>query len=131
MKKYNVIYTDAGRSEEKPDENYDCTVRATALAFDLKYATAWQVLQDHGRRGAGTGVMYKHQMRDFYEGKGGELWENINTPLCELQKILKRGRFLVHRYGHIFAMIDGVVFDTLDDFDPNAEVDYVIAIRSV
>lgn len=48
---YPLVITDAGRSTSKrPRQRDDCTVRAVAIALDLSYDDAYELLASAGRK---------------------------------------------------------------------------------
>jgi len=102
----NYVSTDCGRS---PKEKNDCTVRAVAKCFDLDYEIAHKKLAVLGRKNR-EGVNF-----------AGKIAPNLPLELCaefvgrkirECLPDMKKGRYIVRVAWHVFAVVDGVVFDT-------------------
>jgi hypothetical protein len=100
---------------ERPlGENRDCSVRALAIAAGMTYEAAHQLFKDAGRVDGKTTAhavscaVYERLgfpvQRTFYPG-------GRCITLAQLINCHPKGRFIVHRKGHAFALIDGVVHD--------------------
>ena len=113
--------TDAGRKKsERPHSKNDCIVRALAVACDVSFDRAYDVLAEAGRK--------HYRPFDFRK------WAKSPVPLirlgvrltwhpfpflygeprmnpakfCERVKI---GRWILRTVDHVFAVVDGVVYD--------------------
>lgn len=98
-------------------ERYDCSVRALTLAAGIPYAEAHAAFQGVGRV---TGKRTPWPVStDLYTRRGYTLHTTV-TGVCgrvrymtvaQFVKAHPVGRFILHRRGHAFALIDGVVND--------------------
>lgn len=114
---YMFEKSDAGRSQSRrPKQTNDCTVRALALARGIEYDSAYDLLANAGRKCA----------RGFFLGDWleGQPWaEKIRFPAIKGQRRMnpaafteqfKEGRYICRVSKHVFAVIDGVVYDTFE-----------------
>ena len=113
--------TDAGRKKSRrPHSKNDCTVRAVALACDVPYDRAYEALAAAGRKHyrpfdfrtwakslapfASLGARLKWYGFQFDKGE-----PRMNPAIfCEQ---FKTGRWILRTVDHVFAVVDGVVFD--------------------
>src|SRR6266853_627629 len=113
--------TDAGRKKSKrPHSKNDCTVRAVALACDIPFDRAYDALAAAGRKHyqrfdfhkwakslapfASLGARLKWYPFPFLYGE-----PRMNpTMFCEQ---FKTGRWILRTVDHVFAVVDGVVYD--------------------
>jgi len=89
------------------DEKKDCTVRALALAGGVKYPAAHAVL-------AGLGRLNKKSFRFWEAAQVLKFSERIELSRRRLQTVLpelKKGRYIVSVAGHVFAVVDGTIYD--------------------
>lgn len=107
--------TDAGRSEShRPKQQNDCTVRAVALAFDMPYDAAYDLLATAGRK----------SWRGFHFRQWAEQQPNLRWRAFPAVKGETRmnpakfciqfpaGRWIARTAKHVFTIVDGVVLDT-------------------
>jgi hypothetical protein len=107
---------------------HDCSVRALAIAAGIPYEEAHRLFKEAGRADnkptptAVTRALFKRlgfTKHTTFLGYGArynrrrDTWTPIaNYPtLARFIKAHPRGRFTVHRTGHAFALINGVVHD--------------------
>ena len=99
----------------------DCSVRAISIAADIPYADAQQAFKEAGREdGKGTpwevscalyerlGFLRHHTRRCHYAGRRAVV---RYMTVAQFIRAHPKGRFTLHRRGHAFALIDGVVHD--------------------
>lgn len=120
-----------GVSSMLPGEHSDCTVRALANVEVMLYPEAHELMRSYGRQqGAGLSMDKVHEA---YTEAGLELvgtfgksslaiwcntWFNnkkINKG-CTLAKFVEQhqeGRYIVYIKGHVLALVDGDVIDTI------------------
>ena len=128
---YRPIDAGTQRGAEFAHEHMDCTVHATAIAAQIPYFEAHELLARFGRRPR-RGVKY----RDFiawatsptgYSITGNKVMmgprgmigayrvQRVNldkrVTLGQFLKDFPNGRFVVRKRGHVFAVIDGKQFD--------------------
>jgi hypothetical protein len=109
----------AGDPSEYLGERKDCSVRALAVATGMGYAKAHAHFEREGRRfGRGTSFCTTATVHDSLGLKLVPLAGNAILPMPRYRPTLAqflrkhpRGRFVLHRSGHAFAVIDGVVHD--------------------
>lgn len=107
MKKDTTAY-----GAERPAwDKSDCSVRALAVATGVPYAVASAVFSAQGRKlKSGTPVTLSDNLFVNILGmKRVEMAEGIR--LEAFLEVAKTGRFTVHKTGHAFAVVDGVVHD--------------------
>ena len=107
MKKDTTAY-----GAERPAwDKQDCSVRALAVATGVPYAVASAVFSARGRKlKAGTPVTLSDDLFVNILGmRRVELAEGLR--LEAFLEVAKTGRFTVHKKGHAFAVVDGVVHD--------------------
>jgi hypothetical protein len=120
------VETDGGRKESGfGSEDYDCTVRALAHVSGLTYADCHRTAELAGRlygckssmqriinQAAAEGkiqVVRTHKYKTFF-GQSALTCPTVAQWLkmpenCE-------GKFIVRWHGHVFAVINGVIFDS-------------------
>jgi hypothetical protein len=96
-------------------ESNDCTVRATSLAMNKPYEEVHKVFAKHGRR-IGKGVTIANLMATLMDltQKNINIVANHSIRKQTLGSFIKthpKGRFVVVKRGHAFAVIDGVAHD--------------------
>lgn len=101
-----------------PFEKLDCSVRALAVASDMPYADAHALFKQAGRkdkRGTPTQVSVRvhaglgYEKLALYRDAPGII--AVFPTLAQFIRTHRRGRFILHRRGHAFALINGVVHD--------------------
>ena len=112
---YNFCKTDAGRYlSKRPKQKNDCTVRAAAAILELNYDDSYDMLKKYGRK-----CGRRFRMDDFLTDKKAE---EISFPAVRGQRRMSPykfckeyndGKYICRTAGHVFAVIDGVVFDTV------------------
>lgn len=113
---YPFVKTDAGRAASaRPGQRRDCTVRAVATAAGLTYDQAYQTLAQAGRKSSQT-----FNMREW---EGAAAIGRVDTVTFPATKGARRmnpaefvrqhpeGRWIVFTAKHVFAVVDGVVYD--------------------
>lgn len=113
---YPFHQTDGGRSlSKRPRQNNDCTVRAVALAFGWSYDQAYDWLAAEGRE-----CSRGFHLDEFLAERGAK---QISFPAVRGQRRMnpatfcdqfKTGRYICRVAKHVFAVIDGVVHDSLE-----------------
>lgn len=92
-----------------PTERRDCSVRALAIALGIPYREAHESFRIAGRRhGEGTPLVISAWV---HKRHGMETMRPFRPTLAQFLRENPKGRFVVHRRGHAFAIIDGVVHD--------------------
>ncbi len=91
----------------KSREKADCTVLATMYSLALSYEEAHKLLEGYGR---------KARCRFLYRQAAWKLGfvDRPDLAACTLMTALKgmqSGRFVVKISGHVFAVVDGRIFD--------------------
>lgn len=108
-------YSDAGRAaSRRPRQGNDCTVRALAIARGLSYDEAYDLLAHAGRRSG--------QRLNLGPWLSEQAWaRKIAFPAVKGQPRMTppsfctrfaQGRFICKAAKHVFAVVDGVVYDT-------------------
>jgi len=124
QQKHLAVYfkkTDAGRCiSKRPKQTNDCTVRAVALACNLPYDAAYELLAGSGRK-CGRGVRFREVVKAMAIINGYRLtWipfqavkgESRMNPAKFCDRFVS-GRWIVRTAKHVIAVIDGVFFDEL------------------
>ncbi len=115
---YSWVATDAGRSQSaRPRQKNDCTVRALAVAKGMQYDDAYDLLAEAGRK-CGRGFEFKDWISkqpwarkiSFPAIKG----QRRMNPSTFVEKFPK-GVFICRVAKHVFAVRDGVVYDTFEN----------------
>ena len=119
----NFRLTDAGRAGSRtPKERNDCTVRVLALACNLSYDQAHQLLAEHGRKwGRGFNLpdwfrhvghvktpdrLYLFRWRGFPSIKGRK-----RMTQAQFARDYPSGSYIVSSPKHIECWVDGVLHD--------------------
>ncbi len=130
------IYDDGGRSETKfKGKAGDCGVRAIAIAFEMTYMTAYELMREANRWFAET---HRCKVAKLIQRKGptprnGNYRKPFRMLMNELDATwvstmsigsgckvhlradeLPQGRLIVNVSKHYTTMIDGVIHDTWD-----------------
>lgn len=115
---YPAILTDAGRAVSKrPRQRDDCTVRAVALARDITYDDAYDLLATAGRKcakGFDLPTWLNHQpwatKISFPAIKGSP---RMNPAAFVRQ--YPTGRYICRVAKHVFTVLDGVLYDAFEN----------------
>ncbi len=115
---YPIIYSDAGRSQSKrPKQSNDCAVRALALARNLPYDEAYDLLAEAGRK-CSRGFHLQKWLPEqpwvkklSFQAVKGQRRMNPARFCAEF----KTGTFICRVAKHVFVVKDGVVFDTYEE----------------
>ena len=107
--------TDGGRTAEGfKHERKDCTVRAIAAACDVPYSVAHAEMERRGRvNGKGFGFYQSVKNNPVFCGKRLVPvydWNDHNHKcicLCTARKRFPKGRYIIRKAKHAFALIDG------------------------
>ena len=115
--------TDAGRAlSKRPHSKNDCTVRALALVCGLGFDRVYDILADAGRKShrgfhcrsflaavSGTPIIngIRFEWIPFQAVKG----QTRMNP-AKFAVAYPHGRYIAKTAGHVFAVIDGVCYDT-------------------
>ena len=123
---FPFLTSDAGRSNSRrPKEKHDCTVRAIATATATNYDEVYDVLEAAGRlKNDGIHVRTwlatvankafgcKFTWKSYPAERGFKRMNPVS--FCEEHP---RGRYICKTAGHVFAVVDGVVHDTVKTYD--------------
>lgn len=115
---YPMIHTDAGRSQSRrPKQKNDCTVRAVTTVLDKPYDEIYDMLAAAGRK-CTRGF-------DIVKWLKQQPWaEKIAFPAVKGQPRMNpatfcnqftEGRYICRASHHVFAVVDGVLFDTFEN----------------
>lgn len=104
------------RGECAANERADCTVIALSIGLGIPYDVAYRMLEAAGRRpnhgfGLSAWLRGKSQIGDML---CGYKVTSVHVPWLTLTQVrhdFPKGRFIVRKRGHVFAMLDGVVLD--------------------
>jgi hypothetical protein len=116
------VKTDGGLSKTRLREYRDCTIRALALSAGIDYSTAHRIGSDAGRRRR-CGI-FPDKLLKQAEQKNINFFKIIDshgdgvrtfqpTTIGEFLKRHSKGSFYCHRFGHAFAVVDGVILDNV------------------
>ena len=114
-------FDDAGRSQSKRSrQQNDCTVRALALAVDISYDEAYDILKEAGRK-CGAGFHFKDWVTTAQVNNCKFEW--ISFPATKGERRMNpqkfcntfpSGKYIARVAKHVFCVIDGVVHDTFE-----------------
>lgn len=115
---YPAVIYDGGRAlSKRPKQKNDCTVRALAIARGLAYDEAYDILAEAGRkctRGFNMPNWLNKQpwatKMPFQATKG----ERRMNP-ASFCKMYQTGRYICRVSKHVFAVIDGEVYDAFEN----------------
>lgn len=114
MTTLKFICSDGGRGQSHPHEQRDCTVRALALAADIPYTKAHMLLKKAGRRDG-----HRFPFAAWIWGRDNVAHHKITSVLVPEPRTINRalkkariGRYIIRTKHHVFAVIDGAVYDT-------------------
>jgi len=107
--------TDGGRDKAGfTTERNDCTVRAIAIAGQIDYKDAHDLVQWHGRRNKGKTYNSTPLIDSLFPNCRLESLAGLSRCQWTLGQFLKQklaGRFICFKRGHAFAVIDAIVYD--------------------
>lgn len=98
-------------------ESNDCTVRATSIALGKSYKDIHEAYAKHGRKPRkGVTVMTLHAVLMDLVGDNLKIVASdiVRPERKSLAKFIKdnpKGKYVIVRRGHAFAVIDGVAHD--------------------
>lgn len=109
----------------RADERNDCTVVALAVACNISYNEAHQVMQVRAGRKPKKGAFASRAFRRMRNGRwecgcrvfGAELQHTIRPYAMTVGKFLDwhtKGRFIIETKTHAMAVIDGAIYDCWD-----------------
>ncbi len=123
--------SDGGRREEGfAHERRDCAVRAVAVAFQVTYSQAHSALEKFGRKPKHGTYFSEFIQSDACKslGRKVELRADLSChTLAGILPAMQKGHFIVKKAGHVFAVINGVIFDTFQQ-KPKSRVKMVYEI---
>lgn len=97
------------------NETNDCSVRATTIALNKPYKEVHSTFLKHGRRwGKGvTFITLTAVLKDLTKDKVKMVASDVvkRESLARFIKTHPKGRYVVVKRGHAFAVIDGVAHD--------------------
>lgn len=116
--KYQWERSDAGRAtSRRPKQKNDCTVRALALAVEIPYDEAYDLLAAAGRKctkgfdfktWAKTATVNERTFRWIpFQAVKGSMRMNP-ASFCDLRPV---GRYVIRTAKHVSTVIDGVLHD--------------------
>jgi hypothetical protein len=104
--------------EGNATERNDCTVLAVSIAAEMDYATAHALLKSNGRKDR-----HRFNFLGFMEPKGSVRPElgrysvkRMTTDARTINQFIAanpNGRFIVCKRGHVFAVVNGVLYDQI------------------
>jgi hypothetical protein len=109
---------DGGQSDTiYAGEENTCTVRALAITANISYEDAYDIMQEAGRRP--NGRIFMGMGLSKFQECGGHYecvyCRGIFSPRITLRKMLpqlEEGNYIVRVRRHVFAVVDGLVYDT-------------------
>ena len=115
---YFWVNSDGGRSiSKRPAQKNDCTVRALAIARNLPYDDAYDILKEAGRK-CSRGF-------DFVGWMSEQSWATkLAFPAVKGQRRMSPaqfcrdypiGHYILRVSKHVIAVKDGVIFDTFEN----------------
>lgn len=115
---YSWICTDGGRaSSTRPKQKNDCTVRALAIARNLPYDEAYDLLRNAGRKCS--------RKFDFVKWMDTQPWSTkISFPAVKGQRRMTpaqfcrdfpKGTFILRVTNHVLVVKDGFVYDAFEN----------------
>jgi len=114
MSELKWIKSDGGQSLYRIKDSANCTVRTLANVTDMEFELADEIATKAGRKrnqGFFPKKIIATAKKDF-----GLKFQKLKFKRYTVSKFIKKypiGRFWVSRRGHSFAIIDGVVYDTI------------------
>lgn len=112
---YPFVWSDGGRAvSRRPKQSNDCTVRAVAIALNMSYDHAYDLLAGAGRKcWSGFDVVGWLAAQDWAEKIPfpAEKGRRRMNP-AEFSKRFASGRYICRVAKHVFAVVDGVIHDS-------------------
>lgn len=111
-----------------PGETKDCHVRALALVLGISYDESHQIHKEEGRVDGKPTFYSTSQKISTRFGLAPVRYENTkygrdgDPTIKQFVWDHPKGKYLVHRSGHAFAVIDGVVHDWNRGTGPRSRV---------
>jgi hypothetical protein len=104
-----------GRTDEHKHERLDCTVRAVSAACSLEYGIAYTLLKTFGRKDRHKISFVAFMACHARLGEYGHrlIYSAEGLTVNQFLKLYKSGRFIVRIRGHVFAVVDGCVYDRI------------------
>ena len=116
---YPFIYSDGGRSiSKRPKQKNDCTVRAVADTFGLSYDEVYDNFKLNGRQ-CSKGFNFSWWL--LSSSIAGGRVDKMSFPATKGQRRMNpstfckqynKGKYICRTAKHVFAVIDGIVYDT-------------------
>jgi hypothetical protein len=101
----SFVKTDASRPST---ERADCTVRAIATCMNIPYEVAHEIMRNKGRKDR----CRTHFRLPIIQDLGFDDRAELSCMTVERSlKGMNHGRFIVSVRGHVFAVVNGVVYD--------------------
>jgi len=114
MDELKVVKSDGGQKLYGIKDSANCTVRTLALVADIEFELADEIATKAGRK-RNQGFWPKNIIavakKDFCMK-----FQKLKFKKYTISKFIKKypeGRYWVTRRGHSFAIIDGVIYDTI------------------
>ena len=110
MQTVSICLNDGGRSQSKRQkQKSDCTVIATAIAFDMSYDDAFDIMNISGRTN-NKGIVYSQFLKTIPEHCKQEPY----VPMYAKDVIVKypTGKYIIGIKGHVYVIDNGTVHDT-------------------
>ena len=104
------------RAECSANERGDCTVIALSIGLGIPYDVAYRMLAAEGRR-PNHGFHLRNWLRERATAGTilcGYKVTSVRVPCLTLARVMRdfpRGRFILRKHRHVFAMIDGEILD--------------------
>lgn len=114
------VYHDGGRTSSGFKGKNDCAIRAMAIACDISYCEARNILKESSRDGKmGSGAISKGVYKEDLESALSQFgFKRKRAPKFEGRKAryqdIPKGRVVVRMARHFAAVVDGVLYDTFD-----------------
>jgi hypothetical protein len=126
IKKTHLAYSAKSPVE---GETNDCHVRALALVLGISYQESHKLHEELGRK-PGTPTTYGicNELVKRFGMKRIDIWrkgESFKARYPTVKQFVwdhPKGKYLVHRNGHAFAIIDGIVHDWQYGTGPRSRV---------
>ena len=108
------IQSDGGLQQSGINDKDNCTIRAFAIAYGMPYKDAYKMGELSGRPHGQGYWMYRimEKARDF-----GYSYKELNGygTLSQFLNKNNKGRFICVRRGHAFAVVDGKIYDLINN----------------
>lgn len=105
-----ICLNDGGRSQSRrPKQKSDCTVIATAIAFDMAYDDAFDLMNISGRTN-NKGIVYSHFLKTIPDYCTQEQYKAMYAK--DVINNYPEGTYIVIVKAHTYVVRDGIVNDT-------------------